>query len=113
MKYKFRIEITLNDELIISEGKHDVSDVYRTIIDYAKEQHLTRLKAKDEKVLLFGKTGEHKDDFSECWIFQTALLETKWFKKYARSVKWYNDFDSPECPEDVLDEYYNSEIKGL
>lgn len=113
MKYKFRIEITLNEEKIISDGKYDINDLYQRILNFAKVQHITQLKSKDKKILNFGKTGELKDDFADCWIFQTALLDCGWFKEYAESMKWYNDFENSDHPENVLEEYYNFDIKGM
>lgn len=105
MKYMFRIEITLDDEKILNDGEYELNNVYQTIIDFAKENHLTRLKAKDEKTLLFGISGNHKDDLAYIALFEDGLLNSDWFRKCVANMIWYEEDEGDVIKEDIIKSY--------
>lgn len=91
MKYAFKIEIILDEEKIKKDGKYALDDVYYTILEAAQEQHLTRLKAENEKILLFGISGDGKDDLAYVTLFERCLLRSKWFRECVKSMNGYEE----------------------
>ncbi len=101
MKYRYKIEIELDDEKIIREGKYEIADIYATIRSWFAEEDIPEVDS-EEGVLAFASNKTDDKEFARFALIETTLVEKDWFLPYAKRMTWYDTIYGVLSTEDVL-----------
>ncbi|MEG0614124.1 MAG: hypothetical protein RR540_00090 [Oscillospiraceae bacterium] len=94
-----KVEIVMDEEKILAEGKYPLKDVYFTLdkVFFSK-----KLKKLGEGI--YCDNGSEQD-FANLWVVIFALQEQEWFADNVKKWLWYNDHGGKIQevePEDLL-----------
>ncbi len=104
MKYRYKIEIELDDEKIIREGKYEIADIYATIRSWFAEEDIPEVK-NDSHTLTFISARTDRDDFARMGLLEVSLIKVPWFKPYVTKMLWYNNSYGADYVENVIEEF--------
>lgn len=104
MEYQYKIEIEMDDEKIIKEGKYVLDSIYDAIRRWFKEEDIQEVKG-DSHTLTFIGTNVGKDDFGRMGLVEVSLAEAEWFKPYVKKMLWYNRDYGKDYVENVIEEF--------
>ncbi|MEG2814018.1 MAG: hypothetical protein RSA79_05390 [Oscillospiraceae bacterium] len=91
-----KVEIVMDEEKILAEGKYSLEDIYFTI-DKAYAQK--NLKKTDKGIYV----GSGKD-FCSFWNIILGLKKQDWFMSNVKKWLWYNSDDSDDENDFAIDD---------
>ena len=104
-----KLEIRLNENKILTEGKYTTECLNQTLISAFEEEQLDCRKESDGTLVFVGR-GRAKD-YGCFGMLITALKREMWFMNYVEKWIWYNSDDGESeddfAVEDVLLFYNN------
>lgn len=99
--YRFKVEIELDDDKIISENKYDKDGIYDTIRSLFKEKGIAE-KPFDGKTMVFYSSRQDEQIYGEFALLKCGLIMADWIRPYIKKMYWYNADYSDDYCEDVL-----------
>lgn len=104
MNYRYKIEIILDDEKIISDDEYEIKDIYNAISNCFLEEGIQEVQSEDNTMVFISNDYEH-DDFSAFGVVENILFDSDWFRTYVKKMTWYNSSYGKDYCEDVIEAY--------
>ncbi|MEG2814020.1 MAG: hypothetical protein RSA79_05400 [Oscillospiraceae bacterium] len=82
-----KVEIVMDEEKILAEGKYSLEDIYFTIDELFAKKNLKKI---DNGV--YSDNGSDQD-YANLWINISALRKAEWFMSNTKKWLWYNSDD--------------------
>lgn len=102
MKYRYKLEIELDDEKIISDGKYEIKSIYETIRGMFADEGIPEVKT-DSHMLVFASNKTDDKEFSKFGLIETTLMDSKWFRPYIKKLLWFNsEYGKKYCENALL-----------
>lgn len=101
MNYRYKIEIELDDEKIISDNIYVLESIYENIRKMFADEGINEI-VDNSHTLTFTSDGKEKNDWGKMWANLTMLFEEKWFRLYAIKMLWFDNEYGVVNREDVL-----------
>ena len=99
MKFKYKVEIVIDEEKVINDDIYDPKEMYEYIKNMFRRFDLPEIKTDKPYHLIFTDKGRSRD-YGALGRTIFDLYEYEWFKKYAVKFKFY-DLISGSC-EDII-----------
>lgn len=103
MEYRYKLEIELDEDKIISDGKYEIDSIYDTIRSWFKKTEIPEVK-NDDHMMTFISDRYDKDDYAEFGLIETDLMDADWFKPYVKKMLWYNRENGKNHSENIISE---------
>lgn len=104
-----KIEIEMNEEKVLKEGKYDLNKMYEIIDGAFVRYGIVKLDKG-----IYRDNGSNKD-WANMWVVIFTLTEIDWFINNVSKLMWYNsDYSTDEndfAVEDVLQKLRNNKLK--
>lgn len=104
MDYRYKIEIELDDEKIISDNKYVIESIYEAIRGMFSDEGIPEIK-NGEHTMTFVSNRYDKDDFAAMALVENTLFDSEWFRPYVKKMIWYNIAYGKDYCEDVIKAY--------
>lgn len=101
MKYRYKLEIELDDEKIIADDKYEIESIYETIRGMFADEGIPEVKT-DGHILVFASNKTDDKEFARFGLIETTLIEKKWFMPYVKRMMWYDTIYGFVSQEDVI-----------
>lgn len=96
---KFKVEILIDEDMVIQDDEYEPDDMYEYIKDKFRKYNLNEVETDAPNHIIFTDAGDNRD-FGGFWSAIWDLYGLDWFKKYALKFAWYNYVE--ERVEDIL-----------
>lgn len=101
MDYRYKLEIELDDEKIISDNKYDKNSIYKTIREMFADEGILEVKS-DRHMLVFASNKTDDKEFARFGLIEKTLLNADWFMPYVTRLMWYDTLYGVVSQEDVI-----------
>ena len=101
MKYRYKLEMELDDEKIIADGKYEIDSIYHTFRSWFKEEGISEI-SKNARELVFASNKTDDKEFAKFSLIETSLVKEKWFIPYIKRMAWYDTVYGTVSKEDVI-----------
>lgn len=101
--FLYKLEIDLDDEKIIKEGRYDLDNVYDTIRSWFASENISEI-ITGEHYLTFAsnKRGDDKE-FARFGAVENAFLDDELLMTYVKRMTWYDTLSGNVSEVDVLE----------
>lgn len=104
MKFKYKVEIVIDEEKVINDDIYDPKEMYEFIRNMFKRFDLAEIKTDKPYYLIFADKGRNRD-YGALGKAMLDLYYSDWFLNYAKKLFWHNNVN--ESVEDVLKQLGN------
>lgn len=104
MKFKYKVEIVIDEEKVINDDIYDPKEMYEFIRNMFKRFDLAEIKTDKPYYLIFADKGRSRD-YGALGKAMLDLYYSDWFLNYAKKLFWHNNVN--ESVEDVLKQLGN------
>ena len=104
MKFKYKVEIVIDEEKVINDDIYDPKEMYEFIRNMFKHFDLAEIKTDKPYHLIFADKGRNRD-YGALGKAMLDLYYSDWFLNYAKKLFWHNNVN--ESVEDVLKQLGN------
>lgn len=101
MDYRYKIEIELDDEKIISDNKYVIESIYEAIRGMFANEGIQEVKS-DSHMLVFASNKTDDKEFARFGAIECSLLESDWFLPYVTRFMWYDKLYGRVSQEDII-----------
>lgn len=105
-KFIYKVVVELDDNIILSAGRHDLDDTYRIVRKMFTDKGLHDV-SEGKRLIFISKAGD-KDAFGSIGAV-TNILYRSWVKPYLKVMEWHDSGDG--SVEDLLKTFRACEIK--
>lgn len=89
MKYKYKVEIVIDEEKVINDDIYDPKEMYEYIKNMFRRFDLPEIKTDKPYHLIFTDKSRSRD-YGALWRVILDLYDMDWFKNYAVKYFWHN-----------------------
>ena len=86
MKFKYKVEIVIDEEKVINDDIYDPKEMYEFIRNMFKRFDLAEIKTDKPYYLIFADKGRSRD-YGALWRVILDLYDMDWFKNYEKEAK--------------------------
>lgn len=104
MKFKYKVEIVIDEEKVINDDIYEPTEMYEFIRNMFRRFDLPEIKTDKPYHLIFTDKGRNRD-YGALGKSMLDLYYSDWFLKYAKKLFWHNNVN--ESVEDVLNQLGN------
>ena len=104
MKFKYKVEIVIDEEKVINVYIYDTKEMYEFIRNMFNRFDLAEIKTDKPYHLIFADKGRNRD-YGALGKAMLDLYYSDWFLNYAKKLFWHNNVN--ESVEDVLKQLGN------
>lgn len=97
MDYLYKVEIELDDDKIIADGKNELSDIYEEIREIFKSKNIPEAENNEHKLIF--ATKEKKYVYMQMALDEIGEIS---IKPYIKKLLWYNNDRGEGYCEDWL-----------
>lgn len=100
MDYRYKLEIELDDEKILAEGKYELGEIYRVIRAWFEEEGIPEIET-DTHAIAFASNKTDDKEFARFGLVEEAFVVNDLFK-YVKNMTWYDTLYGMVSQEDVI-----------
>ena len=104
MKFKYKVEIVIDEEKVINDDIYDPKEMYEFIRNMYKRSDLAESTTENPEHLIFADKARNRD-YGALGKAMLDLYYSDWFLNYAKKLFWHNNVN--ESVEDVLKQLGN------
>jgi hypothetical protein len=102
MDYRYKIEIELDDDKIISDNIYVLESIYENIREMFADEEISEIKT-NAHMLVFASNKSDDKELARFGLIETTLIEEDWFMPYVTKMMWYDTLHSTISQENVLE----------